>query len=278
MSQPGPLPAAGGAGCLSTSLVTFRADRALLQRTLAAYAAATAPLLASGWRCQLTVVDNASGPDDRAALQSLLPPTATLLANSGNRGFGRAHNQVIAAAASDFHLILNPDLEMAPDALTEGLRYLQQHVAVVAVSPSCRNGAGQPESLCKRLPSVLDLALRGFAPQALQRRCAARLARYACADLLAANAPVAVPLASGCWLLCRTAALQAVGGFDPRYFLYFEDFALSLALQRQGALHHVPACRVLHHGGQAARKGWRHRWLFARSATQFLARHGWRWA
>lgn len=276
MTAPGPLPAR--ASRLSTSLVTFHADPRLLERTLAAHAGAVAPLLASGWHSALSVVDNASGAAARATLQALLPADAALLTNARNLGFGRAHNQVIASADSEFHLILNPDLEMAPDALTEGLRYLQQHPDVVAVSPACRNGAGRPESLCKRLPSVLDLALRGFAPPALQRRCAARLARYACADLLATAAPVDVPLASGCWLLCRTDALRAVGGFDPRYFLYFEDFALSLALSRHGAIHHVPACRVLHHGGQAARKGWRHRWLFARSAAQFFARHGWRWA
>ena len=111
----------------------------------------------------------------------------------------------------------------------------------------------------------------------LRRLFDSRLARYEYRELAQQQVATAVELISGCFMLCRTAALQQVGGFDERYFLYFEDFVLSLALGRIGELHHVPQCRITHHGGGAARKGWRHIVMFARSGWRFFNSNGWRW-
>jgi GT2 family glycosyltransferase len=77
-------------------------------------------------------------------------------------------------------------------------------------------------------------------------------------------------------MLCRLVPLQAVGGFSPEYFLYFEDFDLSLRFAGEGQIAYVPAVRITHTGGYAAGKGWRHRRLFLRSAMRFFGRHGWR--
>ena len=72
-------------------------------------------------------------------------------------------------------------------------------------------------------------------------------------------------------------AFDAVKGFDEDFFLYFEDYDLSLRLASRGHLSYQPAVRIVHHGGFAARKGWRHLRLFAASALRFFSRHGWRW-
>jgi GT2 family glycosyltransferase len=78
-------------------------------------------------------------------------------------------------------------------------------------------------------------------------------------------------------MLAPTPALRAVGGFDERYFLYFEDFDLSLRLGEHGRLVFEPAMRIVHHGGYAARKGLRHVRYFLRSGIRFFNDHGWRW-
>jgi hypothetical protein len=72
--------------------------------------------------------------------------------------------------------------------------------------------------------------------------------------------------------------LRAAGGFDPRYFMYFEDYDLSLRIAAQGTVAYEPAMRIVHHGGEAARKGWRHVGWFVRSAWRFFSRHGWKLA
>jgi len=74
----------------------------------------------------------------------------------------------------------------------------------------------------------------------------------------------------------RTALFRAIGGFDARYFMYFEDYDLSLRLGRRAALAYAPAARVVHHGGNASAKGPRHVLWFVRSAWRFFSRHGWK--
>ena len=77
-------------------------------------------------------------------------------------------------------------------------------------------------------------------------------------------------------MLARAEVLRALGGFSSRYFLYFEDFDLSLRLGRIAAIAYVPAVRIVHLGGEAARKGRLHQRLFLRSALTFFGSHGWK--
>jgi hypothetical protein len=77
-------------------------------------------------------------------------------------------------------------------------------------------------------------------------------------------------------MLVRRQALDAVGGFNEAFFLYFEDYDLSRRLAKHGSLLQVPGMRIIHHGGGAARKGWRHIRWFARGGWQFFQRWGWR--
>ena len=84
------------------------------------------------------------------------------------------------------------------------------------------------------------------------------------------------PIISGCFMLFRTALLQRLGGFDARYFLYFEDYDLSLRAHELTRVAFVPDVRVVHHGGGASRKGMKHIRLFGVSAFRFFNRFGWR--
>lgn len=264
---------------LCVSIVTFQPHleqlRALL-RTLGqalTRAAAELPLVT-----QVLLIDNG---DSGAALTQVLAAElrgvpARLHASGDNLGYGAGHNIAIRASGADYHLVLNPDVELAPDCVLEGLRFLQQHPDVVALSPRVLDTDGHVQYLCKTYPSLFTLLLRGFAPSGLRRRFGSRLSRYECRALVDANEVAEVPLISGCFMLCRSSALQRSGGFNERFFLYFEDFALSLELAKQGRLVYQPACVIRHHGGYAARKGWRHLAYFVRSAWQFFSLYGWK--
>jgi GT2 family glycosyltransferase len=130
--------------------------------------------------------------------------------------------------------------------------------------------------LCKRYPSVWVLFLRGFAPAFMRRRFAATVSDYEMRDVIGETFVGNIPLASGCFMLARTALLERVGGFDPGFFMYFEDYDLSLRVGRESQVAYVPRARIVHHGGDAARKGPRHIAWFVRSAWRFFTRHGWR--
>jgi len=230
------------------------------------------------------LVDNDSEQDYLAQLGEMLsayPPAVasciSLIKMPGNRGFGHGHNVVAERMAADFHLVLNPDAELEPAALQRGLERMLADASIVLVSPHVTGANGAQEFLCKRYPSVLVLLLRGFAPKPVRSRFQDRLDAYEMRDLCVRSEPVDVAIASGCCMLVRADALRAVHGFDERYFLYFEDFDLSLRLADVGRLVFDPAMRIVHHGGHAARKGWRHLRLFVTSGIRFFNGHGWRW-
>ena len=77
-------------------------------------------------------------------------------------------------------------------------------------------------------------------------------------------------------MFCKTAILQQVGGFMDRYFLYFEDYDLSMRLHELGEIAYTPDVRIVHYGGNAAKKGIQHIFLFVRSAITFFNQHGWK--
>jgi GT2 family glycosyltransferase len=276
---------------LQVSIVTYRPDLRLLERcfrklALAIAAARDDRVLRT---VALAVVDNSA---DRAIAKEVIGVAQrrfrdanvqlTFLHGHANIGYGAAHNLVLHGSGADYHLVLNPDVELAPDALAVGVRWLAEHADVGAVAPEVYDGDGETqEYLCKRYPTVLDLALRGFAPGVLRRLFRRRLDRYEMRDVIDADPErevIDIPAMSGACLLVRRAAVDATGGFDPNFFLYFEDFDWTLRLNRITRTAYVPAMHVRHHGGGAARKGLRHIAWFVRSGVRFYRKHGWRWA
>jgi GT2 family glycosyltransferase len=271
---------------LSVSIVLHNSDLDLLHRTLHSLYDSARVARAAGFLDRVTVdlVDNASDPSYRARLEPELANwsyddslSVSYSPQPYNRGFGHGHNTVIARLASQFHLVLNPDVELQPDTLRAGLAALLQGEDIVLACPKVLGRNGEQEFLCKRFPSVLVLLLRGFAPRPVRRLFQRRLASYEMRDVCAGDRPVDVSIASGCFMLVRTAALQVVSGFDDGFFLYFEDFDLSLRLGRQGRLVFDPAMTIVHHGGYAASKGRRHLKYFVQSGLRFFNHHGWRW-
>ena len=274
---------------LTVSIVTYRPDHALLERCVAKLATAIAAARAEGVLASVAValIDNSG---DRDIAQKVIrlgnesfqasDVRLTYLHGHANIGYGAAHNLALHGTGTDWHLVLNPDIELAPDALGAAVRWLDAHPEIGAVVPAVTNPDGQVEYLCKRYPAVLDLALRGFAPGFLRTLFRRRLERYEMRDRIgpASSEPVFdIPLMSGACMLVRRRAIDATGGFDPDFFLYFEDYDWSVRLNAVTRSAYLPAVRVVHHGGRAARKGLRHIGWFARSGVRFYNKHGWRW-
>ncbi len=80
------------------------------------------------------------------------------------------------------------------------------------------------------------------------------------------------------WELCVAddASAAAINGFRDDFFMYFEDFDLSLRIGGRGRLVCVPQVKIVHHGGNAADKGGTHIRMFLRSAVTFYSRYGWK--
>jgi GT2 family glycosyltransferase len=271
---------------LSVSIVLHDSSLGMLRGALDSLEASARVAREAGClrRVTVTLVDNASAATYRKQLEQMVvnrsendhfQVSCALLPS--NLGFGYGHNAAIESLTSDYHLVLNPDVELESDTLRSGLCFLGENEDVVLLSPKVFGREGEQEYLCKRYPSVLVLLLRGFAPRFLHRLFRRQLANYEMRDVCSGEGHVNVAIASGCFMLMRTPVLRSVGGFNDSFFLYFEDFDLSLRLEQRGRLVFDPAMRIVHHGGYAASKGWQHLRYFITSGIMFFNRHGWRW-
>jgi len=197
------------------------------------------------------------------------------LHGQGNVGYGQAHNLVLEKLHSHYHLILNPDVIVEEAALVEALNFIEDKPNRVMLSPRAKDSSGEKQYLCKRYPSVLTLLVRGFFPEFLRRFFRKRLARYEMQELDEKEVSEGIPLVSGCFMFVRTEVLKEVGGFDELYFLYFEDFDLSIRIGKLGKIAYAPNVRIIHHGGNASKKGFRHLKMFIQSGIRFFNKHGW---
>ncbi|OAJ51513.1 glycosyl transferase [Paraburkholderia ginsengiterrae] len=267
---------------LSISVVVYKPDVAQLDRTLATLRESWVALLRTAPRLSASIflVDNGGAPDMTATVRAFadLDIPCTVIAGHGNVGYGAGHNLALAQTNSTYHLVLNPDVELAADALEKALAFLDANTGYGLLTPYICDERGEQQFLCRRFPTVLDLLARGFFPAKLRALFAGRLSRYEMREVVNdQDMVINPPIVSGCFMLFRTDVLRRLDGFDDRYFLYFEDYDLSLRTHDVSDVVYLPAVRILHHGGGASRKGWLHVRLFVASMVRFFNRFGWKW-
>ncbi len=264
---------------LTVSIVIYELNASVLKKLLVSLILALKNAGTNIEEIKVSVIDNG---DNGPALENLFidpsvsGPDYQLFLNKENVGYGIGHNQAILTAKSKCHLILNPDVVLHPNCLKEGLAYLEEHPDTAAVSPQAFDESGNRQYLCKEYPSVYLLLLRGFAPGWLRKWNQKKLDEYEMRAITEAGEISDVEIISGCFMLCRTELLHRIGGFDPKYFLYFEDFSLSLELGKLARLVYLPEMSIEHFGGNASGKGWKHIKSFMKSAVIFFNSYGWK--
>ena len=230
----------------------------LLHECLASIAEAAE---AGGITVHVVVIDNASS--DHSVEVARANRNTTVVANTRNVGFGLACNQGIAIAraiGSEHVLFLNPDARLAPDALAALRNALETSPRHAIAGPDLRFPDGRPQPSRRRFPNLATLLVEstplqwrggGIDGSAGWPLIEPVIRRYQCADL--ADVPGTVDWISGACLLIRVTALAAVGGFDPAFFLYFEETDLAHRLRKSGwTCTYTPEARVFHHRSQSA--------------------------
>lgn len=193
-----------------------------------------------------------------------------IISGHGNIGYGQGNNLSLLHTTSDYHLVLNPDAILDRENISIAIDFLNHHPDVGLLTPDAENQFGEREYIAKRYPSAIILLARALNIKFLTRLLKSQLAHYEYRDKIPANMALDVKLASGCYMLLRTTVAQKVGGFTDRYFMYFEDFDLSLKIRKTHKIIHHPSVRIIHHGGKTARKGLRHIYYFFKSFIIFL--------
>lgn len=258
---------------LSIGLVTFNHERAI-SKTLRSVLDSLPPNLSA----HIWVLDNCSADGTLAAVSRVAEgdPRVSMLANPRNEGFAAANNRILQLVSSTYHVFCNPDITVTPGAIDTLLGFLRTHPDVGIVCPRVHFEDGRLQPLNKRHPSVSDLFLRRFVPQAFQRYFAERMRRYDMLDR-GYDESYDVPFVSGAFMVCRTHILKKLGGFDARFFLYLEDADLSRQVQQSGwRTVYCPDAVVLHEWRREAHRSYRGTLLFCASVFRYFNKWGWR--
>ena len=214
-----------------TSIVLYQHTQAEIQPILE-------KLLTTPSTQKIILVDN-SGCDWANRLNH---PKIHYIKSPNNGGFGYGHNQAIQAFAnqSKLFLICNPDIEFDSTEL-EKLIQIAKYRPEALFSPKILYPDNTNQYGQRLLPTPLNLFARRFLPA---------LADKLDANYLLKNAnfstPTAIPALSGCFMLFKSEALLALGGFDERYFMYMEDLDLTRSIHKFYKTIFYPNVSVFH--------------------------------
>lgn len=216
------------------------------------------------------IVDN-SDVDFNALGCAVLPDACEYIRADRNLGYGRGHNVAIDRAQGRFnyHVVCNPDIHLGTNAIRTLQEFMDSHIEVGISMPKLLNVDGSIQYCCRRSPVLWDYISQIAFPAVgarRRRRLEMRDQNY--------DEEMEVPCLSGCFMFARLSTLLAIGGFDPGFFLYFEDFDLSMRARRVARTRYVPQASVIHERQSGHRKSWRLRWLFIRSAMRYFNRWG----
>jgi N-acetylglucosaminyl-diphospho-decaprenol L-rhamnosyltransferase len=213
---------------------------------------------------RVIVVDNGSSD---ATLDIAHDRGAVVLDRGHNGGFAVGVNAGARTARGDRFAVLNPDVDFVTTHVMDRLERHLEHPAVGVAAPALELPDGEVQGSAREVPSPFDLCRRRFWKKS--------------PDEVRIDKPVTVDWVVAACLAIRREAFDAVGGFDERYFLYFEDVDFGVRLRQAGyAIVYDPTIRVLH-GHAADSNGPLASWAtrqHIRSAYTFYSNHsGYLW-
>ena len=220
---------------------------------------------------RITIVDNASTDGSAENLDAAVP--LVVIRNSANRGFAAACNQGAAGAETEFLLFLNPDTRLMPGSLELPARYLlsehHQDAGIVGIqlidasghvarntsrTPTAWSMIGNSLGLDRLIPSVFPpLFVTGWTHDETRE----------------------VDQVMGAFFFVRRSVFEALGGFDQRFIVYYEDLDFAMRARERGRKSVYLATAQAFHRGRGTTEGAtdRRTFYFCRSRILFALKH-----
>ena len=201
-----------------------------------------------GFRLErVVVVDNNSVDGSAEGLEDLSDQPISVIYNDTNRGFAAACNQGAAGTQADYLLFLNPDTRVFPDSLWRPLEFLEREenakVGICGVRHVDDSGAFSTS--CARFPTLKIFfgqmtGLSRIFPEWFPRHL---MSESECLESREVDQII------GAFFLVRRTLFEALGGFDPRFFVYFEEVDFSLRARQAGYRSYYLATATAYHKG-----------------------------
>ena len=186
-----------------------------------------------------------------------------VLDNPLPKGFGENHNAAFERCTQPFFCPLNPDISLIGNPFGTLLTDLEKSGAAIAAPLVLAPGGGLEDSL-RRFPTVSSL---------LRKVCGGQDGRYN----IKLNDPTFCPdWVAGMFILFRSSDYARLGGFDPKFFLYYEDVDICVRAKKLGmGLIVCPSVAVIHDARRDSHRSLRHlRWHLASMGRYFLKHWG----
>ncbi|MHB1188690.1 MAG: glycosyltransferase family 2 protein [Thiobacillus sp.] len=180
--------------------------------------------------------------------------------NANAKGFGANHNEAFKHCDSPFFCVANPDVRLLNDPF-QGLLASMDDPQVGLIAPRVIDPAGNVEDNARYFPTPTNLAAKMLHVDE---------GRYP----VAGQAPMAVDWVAGMFMLFRVEAFRDIGGFDDRFFLYYEDVDICARLWKAGwkvMLH--PGVSVIHAAQRSSRRNPRYMAWHLSSMARYFVKH-----
>jgi GT2 family glycosyltransferase len=193
------------------------------------------------------VVDNASSDDSVEMVQKRFPEVQ-VIASKENRGFGAANNEALRQAKGRYHLLLNNDTLVQPNAIDTMIRIMNEHHEVGVLGPLLRNEDGTVQiSYGSRV---------GFFSEFSQKRLSARYeaGNPKARDLIESRARIEShpDWVTGACMMLRADLPEEVRFFDEKFFMYLEDADLCARIRQEGfQILYSPEAEIIHLRGKS---------------------------
>ncbi len=203
------------------------------------------------FKVEVIVVDNAS-VDGTAQEVATSHPWVRSLPSTVNLGFAAGNNLAAKHAIGRYLLLLNPDAIPARGALAQGIALMDAHPEAGLAGGELLNMDGVRQPSARMFPTLRDeiFTMSGLAGKYPRSKIFARLDRH-WAD---PEQDAAVDWIPGAFVFLPTKLFNALGGFDERFFMYYEEVDLCRRLHRSGySVLYWPSLKATHIGGASAK-------------------------
>lgn len=256
---------------MQLSVITVTTNTATYQKDIFRQNLASIKLGVGDLQYEHFISDNGSS-DDTVKIVKTEFPNVKVIENGKNLGFGKANNIAFKQSTGEFVLFLNPDNIVRPGSFKILFEYMVAHPKVGIVGPKLVDQFGKinPGAAPRRFPKFLDqIAILLKLPHIFPRI----LDKYMYKDINM-NEKQAVDSVRGSFIFVRRELLDKLGwGFDPRYFIWFEDVDLCREAWTRGyKVVYNPSVECVDYVGQTFRRlsFFKKQWWFVSSMLKYF--------
>lgn len=225
---------------------------------------------------KIYLVDNSAYPEDsnykQTFLQTISKYTDVVYQDTKkNLGFGKGHNFVLDQLNSDYHAIVNPDIVLYSDALSQLTKFLSENPDVGMTAPILTDEYGSPQRVYRRDITLLDLFSRY-----VHLKCFKKRIDYHTMMEVDKTKDFECPFVQGAFMVLRTEIFKQINGFDDRYFMYAEDADLCRTIRKISKIVVHPEAKIIHKWEKASHSNFKLMKIHLSSLTKYFNKWGWK--